>query len=71
MRKLKVKLKDLCFKKPFYKHLYQHIKDEFAYNNKTAIRYYMENNILYVMNRSNLKLNYIIKYIVLHLIQDI
>ncbi|WGT37780.1 hypothetical protein QH639_18340 [Lysinibacillus sp. 1 U-2021] len=46
MRKLKVKLKDLCFKKPFYKHLYQHIKDEFAYNNKTAIRYYMDANTM-------------------------
>jgi len=46
LRKLKVKLRDLLFKKPFYKYLYHHIKDEFTNNNKTAIRYYLDANTL-------------------------
>lgn len=46
LRKLKVKIKDLLFKKPFYKYLYQHIKNEFTDNNKTAIRYYMNTHTL-------------------------
>lgn len=46
LRKLKIKIKDLLFKKPFYKYLYQHIKNEFTNNNKTAIRYYMNANTL-------------------------
>ncbi|MEQ6355108.1 hypothetical protein ABNX05_10815 [Lysinibacillus sp. M3] len=46
IRKLKSKVRDTVFKKPFYKYLYNHIKDEFTYNNKTAIRYYMNANTL-------------------------
>lgn len=46
LKKLKVKLRDLLFKKPFYKYLYQHIKNEFTNNNKTAIRYYLNANTL-------------------------
>lgn len=46
IRKFKSKVRDTVFKKPFYKYLYNHIKDEFTYNNKTAIRYYMNANTL-------------------------
>jgi len=46
LKKLQVKLRDLLFKKPFYKYLYHLIKDEFTNNNKTAIRYYLDANTL-------------------------
>jgi len=46
IRALKSKVRDIIFKKPFYKYLYYHIKDEFTYNNKSAIRYYMNANTL-------------------------
>ena len=46
IRRLKSKIRDTLLKKPFYKYLYNHIKDEFTYNNKTAIRYYMNANTL-------------------------
>lgn len=44
--KIKLKIRDLLHKKPFYRHLYKRIQYEFIYNNKSCIRYYIDANTL-------------------------
>lgn len=43
---IKLKIRDLLHKKPFYRYLYKRIQYEFIYNNKSCIRYYMDANTL-------------------------
>lgn len=44
--KIKLKIRDLLHKKPFYRYLYKRIQYEIIYNNKSCIRYYLDADTL-------------------------